>query len=75
VFFRQMTARMARVEGVGGWVRNRPDGRVEAVFEGSQEAVERMIEWCRTGPDLAEVDEVEVVEEEPDGVAGFEVRG
>jgi acylphosphatase len=66
---------MARREGIGGWVRNLPDGRVEAAFEGSQEAVERMIDWCRRGPDLAEVEEVEVADEPPTGATGFEIRG
>jgi acylphosphatase len=73
VFFRETTARRARTEDVSGWVRNLPDGRVEAVFEGPPDAVERLIEWCRAGPELAVVDEVEVVEEEPQGVDGFDV--
>ena len=75
VFFREMTRRMAQAEGVTGWVRNMPDGRVEAVFEGPDEAVERMIEWSRTGPELAVVDEVEVVDEDPEGLDRFDVRG
>ena len=75
VFFRQRTAHLARSGGVGGWIRNRPDGRVEAVFEGPAERVERLIEWCRRGPELAVVDEVEVSEEEPEGLDGFHVRG
>ena len=74
VFFRQATARTARAEGVAGWVRNLPDGRVEAVFEGREEAVERCVGWCRTGPDLAEVDEVEIIEEDPEGVTSFRIR-
>ena len=74
VFFRQMTARTARGEGVGGWVRNLPDGRVEAVFEGPAEAVERCLAWCRRGPELAEVDEVEIGEEHPEGDTSFRIR-
>jgi acylphosphatase len=75
VFFREMTRRMAQAEGVTGWVRNMPDGRVEAVFEGPDQAVERMIEWARTGPEMAVVDEVEVVDEDPEGLDRFDVRG
>lgn len=60
--------------GVAGWVRNRPDGAVEAVFEGDPQAVDQLVEFCRRGPSRAEVTSVEVVEEEPEGLAGFEVR-
>jgi acylphosphatase len=74
VFFRQRTVRMAREEGLGGWVRNLSDGRMEAVFEGDSAKVDRMIEWCRRGPEMAVVDEVELSEEEPEGLQSFEVR-
>ena len=74
VFFRQRTVRMAREEGLAGWVRNLPDGRLEAVFEGDAERVERMIEWCRRGPEMAVVQEVELSEEEPEGLDTFDVR-
>jgi acylphosphatase len=74
VFFRQRTIRLARAEGCSGWVRNLDDGRLEAVFEGPLEAVERMVAWCREGPEHAVVENVEVVEEEPEGLEGFEVR-
>jgi acylphosphatase len=74
VFFRQRTVRMARDQGLGGWVRNLPDGRLEAVFEGPADRVERMIEWCRRGPERAVVHEVEVSEEEPEGIQTFGVR-
>ena len=74
VFFRQRTLRLARGEGLAGWVRNMPDGRFEAVFEGDAERVDRMIEWCRRGPEMAVVEEVEVAEEEPEGLESFEVR-
>jgi acylphosphatase len=74
VFFRAETRRRARELGLGGWVRNLPDGRVEAVFEGSDDAVETMVEWCRHGPRGARVSEVEAAEEEPEGLDAFEVR-
>lgn len=74
VFFRYETRRRAQMEGLVGWVRNIPDGRVEAVFEGPEEAVERMVRWCRQGPDGAEVDDAEVTRETPEGLDGFEVR-
>jgi acylphosphatase len=66
--------RRAEAVGVAGWVRNRPDGAVEAVFEGDPQAVDQLVEFCRRGPSRAEVTSVEVVEEEPEGLAGFEVR-
>ena len=74
VFFRDSTQREARSAGVAGWVTNRSDGAVEAVFEGDDEAVERMVDFVRGGPGHADVGEVEVTEEEPDGLSGFEVR-
>lgn len=74
VFFRQRTIRLARSLGCAGWVMNRPDGRLEAVFEGPEDAVERLVAWCKEGPELAAVEEVEVVEEEPEGLEGFDVR-
>jgi acylphosphatase len=74
VFFRDTTRRQAASRGVAGWVRNRPDGTVEAAFEGDPEAVEAMVGFSRRGPRGAQVERVEVVEEEPEGLAGFEVR-
>lgn len=74
VFFRDTTHRRAATRAVAGWVRNRPDGAVEAVFEGEPEAVESMVRFCREGPPRAEVRQVEVLEEEPEGLSGFEVR-
>ncbi len=74
VFFRQSTQRMASSVGVSGWVRNRNDGAVEAVFEGDAGAVDRMVAWARQGPRRADVDRVEVSEEEPQGESGFRVR-
>ena len=74
VFYRDSCRRRAREEGVGGWVRNLPDGRVEAVFEGEEGAVDRMIKWCHEGTDWASVDSVEVTDEEPRGETDFRVR-
>ena len=75
VFFRDSCERRATTEGVAGWVANRNDGRVEMVFEGSPDAVDRMVRWCRIGPSRADVTAVEVVEETPEGERGFRVRG
>jgi acylphosphatase len=75
VFFRASCAEEARSLGVAGWVRNAPDGRVEAVFEGPEAVVEAMVGWCRRGPAHARVDGVEVRDEEPAGVEGFRVSG
>jgi acylphosphatase len=73
VFFRDSCRRNAVAAGVGGYVRNRADGRVEACFEGEPDAVERMVEWCRQGPRGAYVTNTQVVEEEPQGERGFAV--
>jgi acylphosphatase len=74
VFFRDSLRERARAHGVTGWAVNRDDGAVEAVFEGSPENVERLIRFSRTGPPHARVDDVEVRDEEPEGLTGFEVR-
>jgi acylphosphatase len=74
VFFRAETARRARALDLGGFVRNTPDGRVEAAFEGDPAGVDTMVEWCRTGPPLAAVEDVEVIDEEPRGEGEFRVR-
>lgn len=74
VFFRASCQQEASRLGVSGWVANQPDGSVEAVFEGSSDAVAAMIEWCHRGPAHAEVDSVDVAEGAPTGIAGFEVR-
>ena len=60
VFFRASTKDEARARGLTGWVRNLPDGRVEAVFEGDKQMVENMLDWCHKGPPYAYVDRVEV---------------
>jgi acylphosphatase len=74
VFFRDTARRQAESRGVSGWVTNRPDGAVEAVFEGQPDDVEAMLRFCRQGPRGAEVDDVEVSEEEPEGLSGFRIR-
>lgn len=74
VFFRAETRNRARSLGLAGWVRNAPDGSVQAVFEGEAERVESMVEWCRRGPGGANVDEVEVEWGEPHGEGSFTVR-
>jgi acylphosphatase len=74
VFFRVETRNRARSLGLAGWVRNRPDGAVEAAFEGDAERVESMIEWCRHGPAGARVDDVEVAWLEPEGEDGYSIR-
>lgn len=74
VFFRQETRNRAQSQGMAGWVKNLPDGRVEAVFEGPEDVVDQMVEWCRSGPRWAEVMDVEVTREGPEGLDTFEVR-
>jgi acylphosphatase len=74
VFFRDTTRREANARGVAGWIRNRPDGTVEAVFEGEPDAVEAMLAFCRQGPRGAAVDHVDVSDQEPEDLAGFQVR-
>ncbi len=74
VFFRDSTRQAAERRGVAGWVRNTGDGTVEAVFEGEPDAVEALIELCRAGPGHATVERLDVAEEEPEGLSGFQVR-
>jgi acylphosphatase len=73
VFFRVETRERARSLGLAGWVRNASDGTVEAVFEGTDAAVQSMVDWCGRGPSGASVDGVDVEWEEPEGEAGFRV--
>ncbi len=75
VGFRFALERAAQARGVSGWVRNRPDGTVEAAFEGEGEDVEALVELCREGPRGAEVERVEIAVESPEGVSGFRVEG
>jgi acylphosphatase len=74
VGYRVSLAARARARGVAGWVRNRGDGTVEAALEGEREAVDAVVEWCRQGPREAWVNGVDVVDEEPQGDRGFEIR-
>jgi acylphosphatase len=74
VFFRESTRRAARSRGVDGWVCNRADGAVEAVFEGDADAVAALVAFCERGPRGAEVSRVETFDEEPEGLSGFQVR-
>jgi acylphosphatase len=74
VFFRDTCRRLAQRNGVAGWVRNLPDRRVEAVFEGPPEPVQRLVDWAGQGPRQASVARVDVRDEEPEGLSGFAVR-
>jgi acylphosphatase len=74
VYFRDTCRRVATENRVSGWVRNRRDGSVEAAFEGSPDAVDRLVEWARLGPPTALVDDVDTYEEEPESLTGFEIR-
>ena len=73
VGFRYAVARAAETRGVSGWAENRPDGTLEAVFEGDPEAVESLVRFCHDGPRGAEVERLEVFEEEPEGLSRFDV--
>jgi acylphosphatase len=74
VFFRDSLRQLAERDGVSGWARNTWDGTVEAVLEGDPEAVERIVAFAHQGPENAHVDRVDVNEEEPEGLRGFEIR-
>ena len=74
VFFRDSLRRVAQQRGVSGWAANRPDGTVEAVFEGEPDAVERLVDLCREGPRGARVDSVDITDEPPEHLSGFAVR-
>lgn len=74
VFFRDTARREAARRHVAGWVHNRADGSVEAVFEGPDDAVAAMVDWARTGPAHAWVERVEVTEEPVEGLTGFRIR-
>jgi acylphosphatase len=74
VFFRDTCRRTAARHGVHGWVRNLPDGRVEAVFEGSEGPVDRLVAWSGEGPSGATVTNVDVRVERPEGLTSFTIR-
>lgn len=74
VNFRDAARQEAESAGLAGYVTNRDDGSVEAIFEGDSDAVERLVDWCRSGPSSADVEDVEATEEEPQGESSFEVR-
>jgi len=75
VCFRHYTSETARAAGVVGWVRNRADGSVEALIQGDEQAVARVIAWCRKGPPAARVDAVRVEVHPPEaGLSCFEIR-
>jgi acylphosphatase len=74
VFFRDTCRRIAGQQGVAGWVRNLPDGRVEAVFEGDADRVERLVTWAHRGPSRARVTAVAVQDEPVQGLTAFEIR-
>jgi acylphosphatase len=74
VFFRDSVRREAARHDVAGWARNCSDGTAEAVFEGSQSAVETMVEFVRRGPGHAAVSSVDVADETPEGLSGFDIR-
>ena len=74
VFYRHTTAPRARDRGLTGWVRNLPDGRVEAVLEGEESDVRNLVEWCRSGPAHATVEKVDVEWEPPESIfSGFRI--
>jgi acylphosphatase len=74
VFFRVETRERARSLGLAGWVRNNPDGTVEAAFEGDRDRIDSMLAWCRRGPSGAYVEDVEVEWAEPRDEHGFATR-
>ncbi len=75
VWFRQSAQQEANALGVKGWVRNRPDGTVEAVFEGPRDLVDMAVEWAGHGPQRAVVEHIDVEDETPEGVSGFRITG
>ncbi|MBV9915915.1 MAG: acylphosphatase [Solirubrobacterales bacterium] len=74
VFFRDSLRRRAQSHHVAGWARNRSDGAVEAVFEGQPEDVEQLVRFAQSGPRQAEVQSVDISDEAPEGLSGFEIR-
>ncbi len=74
VFFRDSVRERARAHGVSGWICNRSDGAVEAVLEGRPDHVERVVRFCKIGPRQASVEKIDVSDESPEGLSGFEIR-
>jgi acylphosphatase len=74
VFFRASVEKLAHNHGLAGWARNRADGAMEACFEGPEHAVEQLVAFCADGPENARVTRLDVIEEEPQGIAGFRTR-
>ena len=75
VFFRDSVARARQgPRRVAGWICNRSDGTVEAVLEGRSDHVERVVRFCKIGPRQASVAQIDVTEEPPEGLSGFEIR-
>lgn len=74
VFFRDSARERAQAHGVAGWAANRPDGTVEAVLEGEPDAVDRVVRFLETGPPQAQVERIEVSDEDPEGLSDFSVR-
>ena len=74
VFFRDSVRERARAHGVSGWIWNRADGTVEAVLEGRPDHVERVVRFCKIGPRQASVAQIDVTDEQPEGLSGFEIR-
>ena len=74
VWFRASTKQKADELGLNGWVRNTPDGCVEAVFEGEEEIVEKMINWCGHGPPMAKVENIKVKKQQPIGFNDFSIK-
>lgn len=74
VFFRDSLRERADAAGVAGSASNRGDGAVEVVLEGAPDAVEVVVSYCRTGPPRADVEDLEVSDQQPEGLSGFSVR-
>jgi acylphosphatase len=74
VFYRDTCRRIATQAGVAGWASNLSDGRVEIVLEGGEDAVARVVSWCREGTEYSRVESVEVTDEQPEGLSGFAIR-
>jgi len=74
VFFRIFTQKKAKSLGLSGWAKNLPDGRVEAVFEGEPKMIKQMLNWCDQGSPASQVDKIERLEEEPEGLERFEIE-